>query len=159
MSLTPAQLQVLHDYIVATPVLNSIPNTPDGNYKIAEILNTPSNPGWKAISVGSAMLWAAEGPRVRIGSAANDPQQPEAVRASCQTFLDLIVSGTDSLVHTEDPEIKALFDSWLSASIITLAEHNQIYGVNGLAATLIPQSIELVGQTVNYIDVQEARAL
>ena len=157
--MTPAQLQVLHDYIVATPVLNSIPNTPDGNYKIAEILNTPSNPGWKAISVGSAMLWAAEGPRVRIGSAANDPQQPEAVRASCQTFLDLIVSGTDSLVHTEDPEIKALFDSWLSASIITQAEHNQIYGVNGLAATLIPQSIELVDQTVNYIDVQEARAL
>jgi hypothetical protein len=157
--MTPAQLQTLHDYIVATPALNNIPNTPDGNYKIAEILNTPSNPGWKAISVGSAMLWAAEGPRVRIGSAANDPQQPEAVRASCQTFLDLIVSGTDSLVHTEDPEIKALFDSWLSASIITLAEHNQIYGVNGLAATLIPQSIELVGQTVTYIDVQEARAL
>jgi len=157
--MTPSQLQTLHDYIVATPALNNVPNTPDGNYKIAEILNTPSNPGWKAISVGSAMLWAAEGPRVRIGQAAVDPQQPEAVRASCQTFLDLIVSGPESLVHTEESEIKALFDSWLAASIITQAEHNQIYGVNGLAATLIPQSIELVGQTVTYIDVQEARAL
>jgi hypothetical protein len=157
--MTPAQLQTLHDYIVATPVLNSIPNTPDGNYSIATILNTPSNPGWKAISVGSAMLWAAEGPRVRIGQAAVDSQQPEAVRASCQTFLDLIVSGPESLVHTEESEIKALFDSWLAASIITQAEHNQIYGVNGLAATLIPQSIELVGQTVTYIDVQEARSL
>ena len=157
--MTPAQLQTLHDYIVATPALNNIPNTPDGAYEIAEILNTPSNPGWKAISVGSAMLWAAEGPRVRIGKAANDVQESEQVRASCQTFLDLIVAGTESLVHTEEPEIKALFDGWLAASIITQAEHNKIYGVTGLAATLIPQSIELVDQTVTYIDVQEARAL
>jgi hypothetical protein len=157
--MTPAQLQTLHDYIAATPALNNIPNTPDGAYEIAEILNTPSNPGWKAISVGSAMLWAAEGPRVRIGQAAVDPQQPEQIRASCQTFLDLIVSGPESLVHTEEPEIKALFDGWVSASIITQAEHNQIYGVTGLAATLIPQSIELVGQTVIWQEVYKARNL
>jgi len=159
MSLNPIQLQELHDYIVATPALNDITNTPDGNYEIAEIMNTPSNPGYKAISVGSAMLWAAEGPRVRIGQAANDPQETESIRASCQTFLDLIVSGPESLVHTEEAEIKALFDGWLAASIITQAEHDQIYGVTGLAATLIPQSVEMFDQTVTYIDVQEARAL
>ena len=159
MALTPVQLQVLHDYIVATPALNSVPNTPDGNYEIAEILNTPSNPGWKAISVGSAMLWAANGPRVRIGQAANNPQETEEVRASCQIFLDLIVSGTESLLHTEEPGIKDLFDDWLAVGVITQAEYEQVYSANGLAMTLIPQSVELVDQTVSYIDVQEARAL
>lgn len=159
MALNPVQLQELHDYIVATPALDSISNTPDGNYEIAEIMNTPSNPGYKAITVGSAMLWAAEGPRVRIGEASVDTQQPEAIRASCQVFIDLIMGGTSSLLHTEESEIKALFDGWLAASIITQAEHDQIYGINGLATTLIPQSVEMFDQTITYIDVQEARAL
>jgi hypothetical protein len=156
--MTPEKLQVLRDYIAATSQLNSIPNTPDGNFEIADILNTPTTPGWKPISVGSAMLWAAGGPRVRIAQAANDSQWPEAVRASCQTFLDLLVSGTSSLVHTEEAEIKALFDGWLSVGIITQPEHDQIYSSNGLAATLIPKSTELVDQTVSYTDIQEARA-
>lgn len=155
--MTPEKLQVLRDYIAANSQLNAIPNTPDGNYEIAEILNAPSSPGLKPISVGSAMLWAATGPRVRIAQAANDAQRPEAVRASCQTFLDLLVSGTSSLVHTEETEIRALFDGWLSVGIITQTEHDQVYGLNGLAADLIPQSTKLIGQTVTYTDVQEAR--
>jgi len=157
MALTPEQYVILGDYIAATPALNNIPNTPEGAYQIAEILNTPSNPGWKAISVGSAMLWAANGPRVRIGQAANNPQEPEEVRASCQIFLDLIVSGTESLLHTEEPGIKDLFDDWLAASVITQAEYAQVYSANGLAMTLIPQSIELVDQTVDWQEVYDSR--
>jgi hypothetical protein len=160
MSLNPVQLQELHDYIVATPALNGIPNTPDGNYEIAEILNTPSNPGYKAITTGTAMVWAANGPRVRIGQAANNPQEPESIRASCQVFLDLIMGGTSSNLGTDEPEIQSIFDGWLTAGVITQDEYDNVYGQpTGVACTLIPQSVELLNQTVDYVDVQEARAL
>lgn len=160
MALTPEQYVILGDYIAATPALNNIPNTPDGNYEIAEILNTPSNPGYKAITTGTAMVWAANGPRVRIGQAANNPQEPEPIRASCQVFLDLIMGGTSSNLGTDEPEIQSIFDGWLAAGVITQAEYDDVYGQpNGVACALIPQSVELVDQTVTYIDVQEARAL
>ena len=158
MSLTPQQYTTLGDYITATPALNSIPNTPDGSFEIAKILNVPSNPGYKEITTGAAMLWAAEGPRVRIGQASVDQQKSEAVRASCQIFLDLIMGGTNSVLHTEESEIKALFDGWLASSIITQAEHDRVYQQpNGIACALIPQSVELVGQTVTWQDVYQAR--
>lgn len=160
MSLTPSQYATLGAYIAATPALNSIPNTPDGAYEIAEILNTPTVPGYQAITTGSAMLWAAEGPRVRIGQASIDPQQHESIRASCQVFLDLIMGGTGSLLHTEELEILALFDGWVLANVITQAEHDKVYKQpNGLACTLIPQSVELVEQTVTWQDVYQARNL
>ena len=156
--MTPEQYATLGAYIAATPALDSIPNTPDGAFEIADILNTPTNPGYQAITTGSAMLWAAEGPRVRIGHASVDTQQPEAVRASCQVFLDLIMGGTSSLLHTEQAEIKALFDGWVLAGVITQAENDQVYKQpNGLACALIPQSVELVGQTVSWQDVYQAR--
>lgn len=156
--MTPEQYATLGAYIAATPALDSIPNTPDGAFEIAGILNTPTNPGYQAITTGSAMLWAAEGPRVRIGHASADTQQPEAVRASCQVFLDLIMGGTSSLLHTEQAEIKALFDGWVTANVITQAENDQVYKQpNGLACALIPQSVELVGQTVSWQDVYQAR--
>lgn len=158
MSLTPQQYATLGAYIAATPALDSIPNTPDGAYEIAQILNTPSNPGYQAITTGAAMLWAAEGPRVRIGQASVDQQQPEAIRASCQVFLDLIMGGTSSSLHTEEAEIKGLFDGWLAASVITQAEYDKVYKQpDGIACALIPQSVELVGQTVTWEDVYQAR--
>lgn len=158
MTLTPQQYATLGAYIAATPALDSIPNTPDGAYEIAQILNTPSNPGYQAITTGSAMLWAAEGPRVRIGQASIDQQQPEAIRASCQVFLDLIMGGTNSSLHTEEAEIKGLFDGWLAASVITQAEYDKVYKQpDGIACTIIPQSVELVGQTVNWQDVYQSR--
>lgn len=160
MSLTPAQSATLGAYIASTPALNDIPNTPDGAFEIAEILNTPSVPGYQAITTGAAMLWAAEGPRVRIGQASIDPQQPEPIRASCQVFLDLIMGGTGSMLHTEEPEIEALFDGWVLASVITQAEHDKVYKQpDGIACTLIPQSVELVDQTVTWQDVYQARNL
>jgi hypothetical protein len=158
MALTQAQYVILGDYIADTPALNSIPNTPDGAYQIATILNTPSNPGYQAITTGTAMLWAAEGPRVRIGQASVDQQQTETVRASCLVFIDLIMGGTSSLLHTEEAEIKALFDGWLAANIITQQEYDAVYDQpNGLACTLIAQSVELVGQIVAWEDVYTAR--
>jgi len=158
MALTQAQYVILGDYIADTPALNSIPNTPDGAYQIATILNTPSNPGLQAITTGTAMLWAAEGPRVRIGQASVDAQQPEQIKASCQVFLDLIMGGSGSLLHTEEAAIQDLFDGWVLADVITQAEHDQVYlQPNGLACTLIAQSVELVDQTVVWEDVYTAR--
>jgi hypothetical protein len=158
MALTPAQYVILGDYIAATPALNSIPNTPDGAYEIATVLNTPSNPGYQSITAGTAMLWAAEGPRVRIGQASVDQQQPESIRASCQVFIDLISGGSTSMLRTEEAPIQALFEGWLTVGIITQQEYDAVYGQpNGLACTLIAQSVELVGQIVAWEDVYTAR--
>ena len=158
MALTPAQYKILGDYIAATPAFNNIPNTLGGADEIANILNTPSVPGYQPITTGAAMLWAADGPRVRIGQASIDPQQPEPIRASCQVFLDLIMGGTSSLLHTEEAEIGLLFDGWVLANVITNAEHDKVYKQPyGLACTLIPQSVELVQQTVTYQEVYDAR--
>lgn len=157
--MTPQEAQAIRDAIDADPSLSSQPQTPDGAFAIAEALNTPSEPGFKPITVASAMLWAASGPRVRIGNAASDSQQPEPIRASCQVFLDLIVSGSDALVHTEDAPIKAMFDSWLAASVITQAEHDAVYGSGGLAKTLLARSQLLIGRAVGWQEVADARAM
>jgi hypothetical protein len=160
MALTPAQYETLADYIAGTPALNSIPNTPDGAYQIASILNTPSNPGYQSITAGTAMLWAAQGPRVRIGQASIDQQQPESIRASCQVFIDLISGGSTSMLRTEEVPIQALFEGWLTVGIITQQEYDAVYDQpNGLACTLVAQSVELVGQTVAWEDVYTARSM
>jgi len=51
-----------------------------------------------------------------------------------------------------------LFDGWVLANVITQAEHDQVYlQPNGLACTLIAQSVELIDQTVVWEDVYTAR--
>lgn len=157
--MTPQEAQAIRDAIDADPSLSSQPQTPDGAFAIAEALNTPSEPGFKAITVASAMLWAASGPRVRIGIAAVDSQQPEPIRASCQVFLDLIVSGTESFVHTEEAPIRAMFDGWLSASIITQSEHDAVYGAGGLAEAILSRSEVLIKRSVTYQEVQSSRTV
>lgn len=46
MNLTTAQLQTLKTYIVSQPDLNSQPNTPDGAFAIADLLNLASSPAY-----------------------------------------------------------------------------------------------------------------
>lgn len=156
--LTPQEAQAINALIVADPALSSQPSTSDGAFEIAQALNTPSEAGFKAISVGSAMLWAAGGPRVRIQAASTDTQKPEAIQASCQVFLDLIVSGSESLIHTEESAIETMFDGWLAAGVITQAEHDGVYGATGLAAAILSRSVVAIGRDVNYQDVLQARA-
>lgn len=157
--LTPQEAQAINALIVADPALSSQPQTSDGAYAIAVALNTPSVPGYKPISVGSAMLWAAGGPRVRIQAAATDSQMPEAINASCQVFLDLIVSGPESLIHTEESAIESMFAGWLAAGVITQAERDAVYGQpSGLAAAVLSRSVVAIGRDVSYQDVMQARA-
>ena len=75
--LTPQEAQAINALIVADPALSSQPQTSDGAYAIAVALNTPSKAGYKPITVGAAMLWAAGGPRVRIQAASTGSQRPE----------------------------------------------------------------------------------
>jgi len=157
--LTPQEAQAINALILADPALSSQPQTSDGAYAIAVALDTPTEAGYKPITVGSAMLWAAGGPRVRIQAASTDSQQPEAIRASCQVFLDLIVSGSESLIHTEETAIESMFDGWLTAGVITQAEHDAVYGQpNGLAAAVLSRSMVAIGRDVSYQDVLQARA-
>ncbi len=125
-------------------------------FKELEILAAQA--GYKPITVGAAMLWAAGGPRVRIQAAATDSQQPEAVQASCQVFLDLIVSGSEALIHTEEQAILQAFSGWVVTSVITQAEYDAIYGTSGLAAALLSRSVVAIGRDVSYQDVMQARA-
>lgn len=156
--LTPQEAQAINALIVADPALSSQPQTSDGAYAIAVALDTPSEAGYKAITVASAMLWAAGGPRVRIQAAATDSQQPEAVQASCQVFLDLIVSGSEALIHTEEQAILQAFSGWVVTGVITQAEYDAIYGASGLAAALLSRSVVAIGRDVSYQDVMQARA-
>jgi hypothetical protein len=156
--LTTQEAQAINALIVADPALSSQPQTSDGAYAIAAALNTPSEAGYKPITVGAAMLWAAGGPRVRIQAAATDSQQPEAVQASCQVFLDLIVSGSEALIHTEEQAILQAFSGWVVTGVITQAEYDAIYGASGLAAALLSRSVVAIGRDVSYQDVMQARA-
>ena len=156
--LTTQEAQAINALIVADPALSSQPQTSDGAYAIAVALNTPSEAGYKPITVGSAMLWAAGGPRVRIQAAATDSQQPEAVQASCQVFLDLIVSGSEALIHTEEQAILQAFSGWVVTGVITQAEYDAIYGASGLAAAILSRSVVAIGRDVSYQDVLQARA-
>jgi hypothetical protein len=156
--LTTQEAQAINALIVADPALSSQPQTSDGAYAIAVALNTPSEAAYKPITVGAAMLWAAGGPRVRIQAAATDSQQPEAVQASCQVFLDLIVSGSEALIHTEEQAILQAFSGWVVTSVITQAEYDAIYGTSGLAAAILSRSVVAIGRDVSYQDVMQARA-
>jgi hypothetical protein len=156
--LTTQEAQAINALIVADPALSSQPQTSDGAYAIAVALNTPSEAGYKPITVGSAMLWAAGGPRVRIQAAAADSQLPEAVQASFQVFLDLIVSGSEALIHTEEQAILQAFSGWVVTGVITQAEYDAIYGASGLAAAILSRSVVAIGRDVSYQDVLQARA-
>ena len=46
MALTTAQLQALNAAIVADPILNAQPMTPDGAFAIADALNQPASPAF-----------------------------------------------------------------------------------------------------------------
>lgn len=46
MNLITSQLQTLKNYITTSPDLNSQPNTPDGAFAIADLLNLPSLPAY-----------------------------------------------------------------------------------------------------------------
>lgn len=46
MSLTPAQLTALRDFIVGDATLNAFPNNSDGNFEVAALLNAEANPAW-----------------------------------------------------------------------------------------------------------------
>jgi hypothetical protein len=155
--MTPQEAQLIHDAIEADPALSAQPQTSDGAFAIAQALNTPTEAGFKPITVASAMLWAAGGPRIRIQDTVTNTQKPEAIRASCQVFLDLIVSGSDALIHTEQPAIKASFDGWLQGAVITQAEYNAVYGASGIAKAVLSRSFVLIGRDVSWQEVVEAR--
>ena len=46
MALNQSQLQALRAYIDATPELAALPNSNDGAYEIASLLNTIASPQW-----------------------------------------------------------------------------------------------------------------
>lgn len=157
--MNPAQLQILKGLINSDPALSSKPMTSAAAHEIAQELNTPTEPGFGPITVSQAMLWAANGPRVRIGAASTDPQKSESIRASCLIFLDLLNSGTGQQISTQNPSVKQLFEAWLTDGVITAAEYGAVYGESGIAATVLPKSVAAIGELVTSADVQEAREL
>lgn len=93
MSLSPEQLPALKAHIEADPTLSALPNTSDGNFAVASLLNLPAAPAfvvWRTsvalteimsngfdwarvdnLSVGKARIWDW---MFRIGSI--DPSKP-----------------------------------------------------------------------------------
>ena len=60
MALTDSQLQALKTHIEGDPALNAFPNTPDGNFALADVMNAPSqNPAiivWRTQILSSELI-------------------------------------------------------------------------------------------------------
>lgn len=61
MAFTNAQLQAIKNAILADPVLNAYPNTGDGNFDLAKVLNSPAVP--------TVLFWNSRAPRQAITDA------------------------------------------------------------------------------------------
>lgn len=59
--LTPAQKAALAAHIAASPDLNVIPNTVDGSYAIADLMNLPAAPAF--------IVWKSSVPKNEVGKA------------------------------------------------------------------------------------------
>ena len=159
--MTPEQLTVLKNYILATPELAAKPMTPDGAYSIAQELNKEKNPAfvvWKTsvnmdeimrngmdwarvdnLTVGKARIWDWIG---RLGSF-------NASKVNIRTGIDAAWVGTAA-------------DLAVRATVYTHCKRNakiaEALLATGTGTTADPATLVHEGD-VNYYQIMEARAL
>ena len=159
--MTPEQLTVLKNYILATPELASKPMTPDGAYDIANELNKEKNPAfvvWKTsvnmdeimrngmdwarvdnLTVGKARIWDWIG---RLGSF-------NASKVNIRAGIDAAWVGTAA-------------DLAVRATIYTHCKRNakvaEALLATGTGTTADPATLVYEGD-VNYYQIMEARAI
>lgn len=76
----------------------------------------------QAIPANLAMIWAAGGPYAHIVDNANNPASP--VRASCMVVQTALVA--DKMIDLQNPTIRAMFDAWEAAGVISSIDHSNL---------------------------------
>jgi len=160
--MTPAQLQILHDYILASPDLASQPMTSDGAYEIARLLNLsalgPTNIVWRSLV------------SLNIVATAYDPAELDALspteRARLQTLAMYMPAGVQPAV----PNVRDFFNNIFAGAggadtraalrgtwerIATRVE--RLYAV-GAGTSADPATLTYEG-AIDFPTVQEARHL
>ena len=155
--MTPAQLATLGAYIAATPALNAYPNSSDGAYEIAVLLNQPAAPAF--------YVWRTEyTPEQMRAAIANGITQLDALTASKRDSLLWLVAGA---VNAAETAVRAAFNdltgsqNTLKAALTdggkrtaSLVEKVLATGTGSFAAPAVAG----FDGTVSYQEVMAARA-
>ncbi|MGO4379693.1 hypothetical protein AB4Z19_15565 [Pseudoduganella sp. RAF19] len=117
---------------------------------VADLLNAQTQSMVKALRTTTAKAWAATGPYAAIVDASNSPNHP--CRASCLVIRDAFMAG--DMIHVELPEMQEMFAGWVTASLITPAQHDDLMA----RATQAASRAEMLGLPfVTIPDVQEGQ--
>lgn len=95
---------------------------PDSPGDVAALLNAQTETMVKAIRTTTAQAWAATGPYAAIVDASANASHP--CRASCLVLRDSFASGVD--IHMERSDVQSMFNAWVTASLITQAQHDDL---------------------------------
>lgn len=98
---------------------------PDAPGHVVDLLNGYTQSKIKAIAAAQALTWAASGPMSAIVDASNNAAHP--ARASALAFLQAI--GSAMAIDMDHADIRAQFDGWQAANVITQAQHDALIAV------------------------------
>ena len=101
--MTPAQLQMLHDYILSQPDLASQPMTSDGDFEIARLLNLgalgPTNIVWRTLVPLNTV------------ATAYDPAELDALAANERSRLQTLAMYMPLGVNPSVPNVRDFFNN------------------------------------------------
>ncbi|HXE49558.1 MAG TPA: hypothetical protein VN663_14360 [Ramlibacter sp.] len=136
--MTPEQLQTLGTEVRNDPeAIGYAQYLPDSPGLVADLLNAPTRSMVKPLPSGTAKIWAAAGPYAKIVDASENRALNIAVRASCLVVRDEFISA--GTIHIDQPKVRAMFDAWIVAGVITADEHADLIAEATVAASRAEQ--------------------
>jgi len=159
--LTADQLQTLRTAIDADPVLAAIPNTHDGAYEVARLLNLPTDPAcvvWKSnvtlddvgeafVATSLAAMTSGNNDRL-VSFALYNSQGVNPARVDHRAFFDDVFSPASGA-----PTRTSLAALWRR----TATRYEAMFA-NGTGSDAAPATMAIEG-SLGYVDVVYARAL
>lgn len=114
---------ILADELKNDPLgLGYAAHLPGDPQRVVDLLTAPTQAMLKPITAARALTWAASGPMAAITDASTTAGH--AARASSLAFLRALDAGIE--LDPGDPDVKAVFDGWLSISLIDQAAHDAL---------------------------------
>src|SRR4249920_3877666 len=107
MSLTPAQLQTLHNDILADPILNAFPNNSDGNTEIANRYMLNASPNFT--------VWKSNVPTRDIATCFNGTELA-GLTANNHTRLATIAAWFSNGMDPSKPDMRQMLDDIFSGT-------------------------------------------
>jgi hypothetical protein len=159
MALTSAQKIVLKAAIAAVPAWDSLPNTPDGNFALAELLKAQAVPAYTA--------WRTSVSIAAVGGAFNGTELSGLTTAN-QTRLQTVGVYFAGGLNPSNVDVRSMFDDIFSgaggantrARLLALwkrlaSEIEKVFAT-GIGSDAAPATLTFEGG-ISYQDVQDAR--